>query len=488
MISSNNPEIDILKDTINELKKKNELYAAILDQINETVCAEDENEKIIIYNRKSEIVDKKKRSEMLGKNVPDVFPYTTEDANNNGITCDELKNNKKAYHNLRYSFHISEGIDVTCLLDIYPFFYNGSYAGTYMIGTTPKLLKETQRIAAQQLGELYTSTQKNQYHNSDYYHLDDIIGNSDKIKHCIEMAKRIASRDSNVMIFGETGTGKELFAQGIHFESAYCQGPFVSVNCAAIPESLLESELFGTIKGAFTDALDSVGLFEYAENGTIFLDEVNSMSLPLQAKLLRVIQDKKIRRIGSRKEIPINCRIISATNADLFSVNETLRSDLLFRLAVVKLQIPALRERREDILLLSNHFIEQFNRRFFTSINTIEMHLQDMLVHYSWPGNIRELENLIESAMNFVNEDELTLKLEHFPVDFRPDANPLHVENTKSVANVMTLQEFLIASEKNVILKTLEENGWNVTQAATGLGISRQNLQNKIRKHKLARP
>lgn len=200
--------------------------------------------------------------------------------------------------------------------------------------------------------------------NEAHYFLDSIIGSS--LDECKDMAKRIAQYDFPVLIIGETGTGKELFAQGIHNASQRCSGPFVSVNCAALPESLLESILFGTSKGSFTGAVDMPGLFEQAENGSLFLDEINSMPIPLQSKLLRTIQEKRIRRLGSKKEIPVNCRIISASNQNPFDIHAEktaeIRPDFLFRLSTSVIQIPPLRERKEDIPELCKYFMRTCNQ------------------------------------------------------------------------------------------------------------------------------
>lgn len=482
-------DMKVLQNEVEVLKRQNALYAMILNHVNETICAEDESDRIIYYNKESDIAANRSLSDILGKKTDDVFPHTRAGIEKDtDINWNEWKEKKEPLYNLRYSIHMKDGIDIRCLVDIYPFIYKETYAGAFLIGTTPNLLRESQQNAIQRMGQFFPSVKTKRDSRSANFHLDDIIGESKEIKRLIEMAKRISLRDSTVMLIGETGTGKELFAQGIHYCGLHSHKPFVSVNCAAIPESLLESELFGTVKGAFTGATDTVGLFEYAENGTIFLDEINSMPLSLQAKLLRVVQDRKVRRVGGRNEILINCRIITATNTNLSQAGREFRSDLLFRLSVVNLYIPPLRERREDIILLAEHFIQKFNQRFCTSIQKMDENLQSVLINYSWPGNVRELENLIEYAMNFVDDNESILKLEHFPPNFQHkfiSDPPLCLSDFPETTN---LNQILQVTERSAILKALESYQWNITQTAAFLGLSRQNMQNKIKKHNISKP
>jgi len=224
---------------------------------------------------------------------------------------------------------------------------------------------------------------------------------------------------SSIMLHGKTGTGKELFAQSIHSHSHRRENQYIAINCAAIPEHLLESNLFGTARGAFTGAIDRPGLFEQAGGGTLFLDEIDSMPIGLQAKLLRALQEKKIRRLGSLKEIDIDIKIISSVStAPYESINKgTLRNDLFYRLGVVLIRLPSLRERPEDLMELTWHFIHKNNRQLGTYVKKISNRVIDFFKNYGWPGNIRELEHIIEGAMNIVGR-ETTLKSEHLPPHF----------------------------------------------------------------------
>jgi arginine utilization regulatory protein len=326
--------------------------------------------------------------------------------------------------------------------------------------------------------------------NGTSFTLDDIVGISPLIKQAIKQARRIAATASTVMIYGETGTGKELFAQGIHNASAYSARPFIAVNCAAIPETLMESLLMGTVKGAFSGAIDAPGLCEQAENGTLFLDEINSLSVHLQAKLLRLLQDKRVRRLGDKTERKINCRIISATNQNLYEATSTgsFRDDLLYRLTPVVLHIPPLRQRAEDIPVLAKEFIARFNDQLGLSINQISPDLLELLSLYKWPGNVRELEHVIESAMSIVENTATEVILEDLPAFLvkRMLSNlSANKSNNTSLAKTppeQPLVEYLRQCETDLIQNMLQLTNGNVSDSARQLGISRQDLHYRLRK------
>ncbi|GAB4567153.1 MAG: sigma-54 dependent transcriptional regulator [Geothermobacteraceae bacterium] len=252
---------------------------------------------------------------------------------------------------------------------------------------------------------------------SSKYGLENIIGVSKHIENVKAMIRKIAQSDaSTVLIQGESGTGKELVAKAIHYESARVEKPFMAINCAAVPETLLESELMGHEKGSFTDAKSQKkGLFELADGGTIFLDEIGDMEMGMQAKLLRVLEERRFRRIGGTRDISVDVRIVSATNKDLLKAIEekTFRNDLYYRIQVIPIFLPPLRERREDIMPLVEHFIAHFNREFGKSVKGVSKMAEKFLLEYSWPGNTRELKNVIERAI--ILESDETLLLEHLP-------------------------------------------------------------------------
>ncbi|MGB3913916.1 MAG: sigma 54-interacting transcriptional regulator, partial [Thermacetogeniaceae bacterium] len=325
--------------------------------------------------------------------------------------------------------------------------------------------------------------QKRRKHaNGTIFEFDDIIGESDSIKQTIKIAKKFARSLSPVIIQGETGTGKELFAQSIHNYSSRANGPFVAVNCAAIPESLLEGILFGTSKGAFTGAEDKSGLFEEATEGTLFLDEINSMSMLLQTKMLRVLQNKTVRRVGGNKEIPVNPRIISATNVDPMEsiAKNQLRNDLYYRLAVATLVIPPLRNRLDDIPILARYFIEKNSKIMGKNIKYISDEVFEIFNKYNWPGNVRELEHVIEHAINMADSTDTKLSVQHLPPHLREKFT--HKHHFYKDYKVNNLQQTLLDIEKDIITQELINNDYNITKTAKSLGISRQHLQYRLKK------
>ncbi|WP_353683725.1 sigma-54 dependent transcriptional regulator [Thermodesulfovibrio sp. 3907-1M] len=307
-----------------------------------------------------------------------------------------------------------------------------------------------------------------------------IIGESVEIKLLLEKIKKIANTPTNVLLLGETGTGKELFARAIHEASYRKKKPFVAINCASLPENLLESELFGFIKGAFTGATsDKKGLLEIADGGTVFLDEIGDMPVGLQAKLLRVIEDKEIRPLGSVTTKKIDLRFISATNKDLLEeVREgKFREDLFFRLNVITLHIPPLRERGKDIEILAYHFMRKFAIKMGKDIKKFEPQTIQILLKYPWPGNIRELQNVIEQAVVFAESD--TIKPEHLPEHVR---NMEVTPEKKKDIPLISIEEFT----KEFILKY--QSVYTEQELADMLGITRKALWEKRKKWGLPRP
>lgn len=307
------------------------------------------------------------------------------------------------------------------------------------------------------------------------------IGESRQIVDKLEIAKRAAQTDSSVLLLGESGVGKELFAEQIHLNSPRRDAPFIRVNCAALPEHLLESELFGHVKGAFTDATaDRRGRFELADEGTIFLDEIGDVPLNLQGKLLRVIQRKTFERVGSSESISVNVRIIAATNKDIERLVETkqFRTDLYYRLNVLPIHIPPLRDRREDIPHLIDYFLNRFNREVKKQIHGITEESMALLLSHSWPGNIRELENAIERAV-VITKDEY-IKPEAFILGSDP-----RVE--EEAYSDQTLKDAVNIFKKHFIRKALESNGWQQTKTAQMIGIQRTYLSKLIRDLQIVR-
>ncbi len=319
---------------------------------------------------------------------------------------------------------------------------------------------------------------------SSQYGFDSIIGESTEMRRVFEMIKKVAASDaSTVLIQGESGTGKDLVARVIHYQSRRADKPFMEVNCTALPESLIESELFGYEKGAFTDAKTmKKGLFELADGGSIFLDEIGDMKLSTQAKLLKVIEGKNFKRIGGIKDIVVDVRIIAATNKNLQEEVKSgnFREDLFFRLKVIPIYLPPLRERGNDIILLANYFIDKFNREFRKNVKGLSKDVEKIFLEYHWPGNVRELKNIIERVM--ILESAEYIKPEHLPAEFTFDE---HSETRKIEAINLEIPPGGIDIEdveKGLIEKALEITQGNQTRAAKLLNLSRDALRYRMQK------
>ena len=322
------------------------------------------------------------------------------------------------------------------------------------------------------------------------YHIDDIEGCSESISYLKQKIRMVSETDSAVLIYGETGVGKELVAQSIHGLSSRRNNRFVSQNCAAIPENLLESIIFGTVKGAYTGAENRPGLFEISKGGTLFLDEINSMEITLQAKILRAIEDNEVTRIGSNTPIKTDVRIISALNENPMDCikNKKLRRDLFYRLSTVEIDIDPLRKRKEDISYMTDYYINYFNKRMNRAIIGIDEDVEKIFSRYEWPGNVRELRNVLEGAFNIATSRKIKKKylpnylLQEFDVEGIEMADE-HIIRWSNGED-FNLDEAIKEYERNIIISALH-NSRNLSEAAKKLGISRQNLNYKLNKHSL---
>jgi len=308
------------------------------------------------------------------------------------------------------------------------------------------------------------------------YSFSQILGKSKPMREIFDLIRRVADSPTNILITGESGTGKELVAKALHYNSERKDGAFVAVNCAAIPEQLLESELFGHMRGAFTDAkVDKRGLFEEAAKGTLFLDEISELPLMLQAKLLRAIQEKEIRRLGANRSIAVDTRLIAATNLNLSEEIKAkrFREDLYYRLNVIEMRLPPLRERREDIPLLVDAFLKKFGQARGKDVKGVSETTLALLIDYAWPGNVRELENVIERAVTLSRGDKIV-----------PDDLPATIQGSRGDRRVLDeaaeKMHPLHEIEKEYIKKILEKMGGNKYQAAQVLGIDRKTLYRKL--------
>lgn len=439
----------------NKIDKKFCDYAhIILDNISEGVFTIDKNRHITSFNRAAEKITGIKKDEAIGQFCFDVFHANI--CESGCAMCKTIETKKPVMSQTVYIINSSgEQIPIsisTALLRDKSNKIIGAVETFRDLSTVSNLRKELQGR----------------------YSFNDIISKSAAMKRIFNILPQIAESGTTVLIQGESGTGKELFARVIHNLSKRSQKPFVPVNCGALPDTLLESELFGYKAGAFTDAKkDKRGLFAQAENGTIFLDEIGDISPAFQIRLLRVLQDGYYQPLGSNETIKANARVIAATNKDLSQLVEQglFRQDLYYRINVMKVVLPPLRQRKEDIPLLINHFISKFNHLQDKQIKEVSNVVLNLLMRHSFPGNVRELENIIEHAFVLCNDNEI--RPEHLPDDFLQQPHPI-IEKSVMQSTVNNFQAQLI-------MDALERNNWNRLAAASELGIHKSTLFRRIK-------
>lgn len=455
------------------------MYEHILNEINEGVHIIDRNGTTILYNRKMMELEAMTAQDVLNKPLSEVFVFPEGQASTL-LTClqtgKSIRNTKQTYFNGKRK-------EITTINHTLPIVENGQVIGAVEIAND---ITKMERLIRENLQEK----------NGARYTFADIVGDSMSLREVVANASRAARTSSSVLVVGETGAGKELFVQSIHNASHRASRPFISQNCAALPDTLIEGLLFGTARGAFTGAIERPGLFEQAEAGTLFLDEINALSMPLQAKLLRALQEKTIRRIGDTKDRAIDVRIIAALNEDPIEAiaNQHLRKDLYYRLGVVTLFIPPLRERLEDVPVLVEHFIQKYNPLFQMEVTGVSEDAMAFFMQHDWPGNIRELQHLIEGAMNLMGEETL-ITLEHLPLHFLGRSPAVNVNNTVShTPSISTppsgqpLKEVMEDFETSYIQQTVTKHNGNISRAAKELQISRQSLQYRLKKLGIRNP
>ena len=533
------------KDSPHHLEMSSINFISLLDRLDDGVMITDRAGKIIFYNTAQSLIDDISPRDALGLSVTKIY-----DLNDQTSMIMQCLERRSAIKNRTFFYRTISGKVAHTITSVYPLFTQGEVTGAVCFVKDYELLqRSTPMIASNEC--------RPSYGNGTRFTFADLIGNSPSFQRAVGIARQSANSNSPIMLFGETGTGKELFAQSIHNHSHRHQKRYVAVNCAAIPDDLLEGLLFGTTKGAFTGAMDKPGLFEMAQGGSLFLDELLAMPIHLQAKLLRVLQEKKVRRLGSPNEIDVNVKIISAVSWDprLAIQRNQLRIDLYYRLGVVLINIPPLRKRRAGMAELTTHFIEKLNPLLGTHVKQISPEVMELFMAYHWPGNVRELEHLMEGAMNLVGHDKI-IDVKHLspgmnafvPMDAHldkragttpgdkppPDSASLSPGNTRTTNNGARKEDDtpypyrfetkgkapadhapsppdplptpsdhtaeaprsgrssgLIQNqteyEKSAVIRALEQSQGNVTQAAKQLGISRQLLHYKIKKHELKR-
>ncbi|QHE50912.1 sigma-54-dependent Fis family transcriptional regulator [Pontibacillus sp. HMF3514] len=459
---------------IQSLTKMNKLYEKLVNEVDVGIHVINEKEKTIVYNKKMMEIESMASEDVLDKNVLDVFMFRESQ---NSTLIKALKMGETT-RDIKQTYFNNKGEEITTINNSFPIKENGKITGAIEIA---KDITQLERVIKENV--LNKQNKK--------FTFDQIIGQSKLIQSVVDEAKRATRTSSSVLVVGETGTGKELFAQSIHNGSNRSSAPFISQNCAAIPDSLMESLLFGTKKGAFTGAIDRPGLFEQADGGTLLLDEINSLEPSLQAKLLRVIQEKSIRRVGDMKDKKVDVRIIATINEDPIDAvaNNRLRKDLYYRLSVVTLFIPPLRDRKEDVMMLTQSFIDKYNALFSMDVKGISGEVKLLLQKHDWPGNVRELEHMIEGAMNLIM-GETVISTQNLPGWFRgrylTDEEPINQKDTGDLSeSSKTLREKMTEVEKYYVQQVLEKNGNNISKAAKNLGISRQSLQYRLKKFDL---
>lgn len=475
-----------LKSRLAAAEQKLSLYEMILNRLDVGIHVIDKDEQTLVYNAMMGKLESQDPNNILNKPLLEAMPFLQPQDS----TLLAVLHGGKPLKDRRQTYINAQGKQVATVNSTTPLSINGKVVGalevakdiTFIQTLAEKIADLHQNLSARQRGVAprpFTAR----------FTFEDIIGESGSLKSAKIYAGRAARTSSNVLIFGETGTGKELFAQSLHNASPRRDRPFIAVNCAALPEQLLEGLLFGTTKGGFTGAVDRPGFFEQAQGGTILLDEVNSMNLDLQAKLLRVLQEQSVRRLGAMNEVPVDVRVIATINVDPYEAiaRKRLREDLYYRLGVVTLRIPPLREHKDDLPLYINAFIQKYNAAMDVEVTGISPDMLKAFYHYAWPGNIRELQHAIEGAMNLILAEE-QLQMQHLPALFRPVMEEMLKSSEKTAAKAgepAKLLEHRDAVEKEMIVAALSAANGNITRAAESLGLTRQLLQYKLKKYKM---
>ena len=458
-------------------------YRQVLQELgnimDEAVHIVDATGKTILYNEKMAGLEMTNREDILGKPFREVFSSIPpqESTLYRALKENQATINKQQTYRNRY------GKEITTVNSTIPVEEDGQVIAAIEVSRDITEIKSLSNTILD-LQKETLPVQKPKKPQIKRYQFDDIIGENKTFKEVVTLGKKAARTDASVFIYGETGTGKELFAQSIHFAGARRDNPFLAQNCAALPESLLEGILFGTEKGGFTGAVDRPGLFEQASGGTLLLDEISAMPYELQSKLLRVLQEDYIRRVGGSRDIPVDVRIIATVNEPPQELIEKglLRKDLYYRLNVVNITIPPLRERLDDLPFLCDAFLEKHNKKYGKEVWMLSEGALKILKNYTYPGNVRELENIIMSAVSLTDREHvLTEKLLHLP--------DVEQEKKGSAAgydpSAQSLDEYLRICEEQILRRCMAENEGNISAAARQLGIKRQTLQHKLKKYKI---
>jgi arginine utilization regulatory protein len=485
-----------------EVKVLKDIYESILNSIDEGIHVADINGRVSYINPSQQHLDGL-TADVIGRHWTEVY-----DLDNETSLVLKALNEGLHTHDAYQNYVTTEGKYVSIVCSAMPLYSEGKIIGAAAITKDFIKFKEMAERVLRLQKQFSSGKKPRGGKNNTYYTFDQILGNNKHILESIRWSKVSAGSDSSVLIYGETGTGKEMIAQSIHSASSRAEEPFLAINCAAIPENLLEGILFGTTKGAFTGAVDRAGLIELAHKGTLFLDEINSMPVQLQTKLLRMVEEKKVMRVGGRNSITVDVRTLASCNVEPSQAIERgqLRSDLFYRLAVIYIFLPPLRDRLDDLDILSSYFIAKYNRQTGRQVAGLCNEVKKMFALYNWPGNVRELMHCIECAVNMATVSNELISTEHLPkyllirmsnsndncaiiksengVDSDPAPPPNKPIETgkRGLKNII---EQIQAQEKEEIVSALKLSKGNIAKAAASLGLSRQRLHYRLKKYNL---
>lgn len=465
------------------LKKENHreyLFARALDRVTDGVQIYDKNACAVYFNQASRKISHIPSGvDPGGRHLLDLYNLDEEIS----TTMTALRTRSPVINRVD-RFKAGDDTTIATANTSYPIVRDGELLGAVVFEQTEEIAQADIR----RMDEVQKALRAYASHSTQIsfsgYTFENVIGQSEKMRSAVNIARKVAPQDSSILLVGETGTGKEIFAQSIHRASSRRGKKFLAINCAAIPETLIESLLFGTQKGSFTGSEDKAGYFEEASGGTLFLDELNSMSLNMQSKILRVIQENTFRRVGGSRDLKLDVRIISSCNEDPFTsiANNRFRRDLFYRLSTVMIDLPPLREHLEDLEDLVRYHLGATAYQYVHAISSVDPQVYRIFRAYDWPGNVRELFHVLDYAQNVA--DSTTMLPEHLPPYLLKKQTgaapqpPEHIDFSNQ-----TLQGLLDEYERTIILQALEHCGYNLTRTARTLGILRQSLQYRIRKY-----
>lgn len=458
------------------------LFARALDQVAEGVQIYDKNACAVYFNKVSRKISHIPSGvDPQGRHLLDL--YNLDEGISTTMTA--LRTQSPVINRVDH-FKASDDTSIATANTSYPILREGELLGAVVFEQTEEIVQRNIKRMEETQRALKSFASRGSQITFSGYTFENVIGHSQRLRDAVAIAQKIAPQDSSILLVGETGTGKEIFAQSIHRASSRRSKKFLAINCAAIPETLIESLLFGTQKGSFTGSEDKAGYFEEASGGTLFLDELNSMSLAMQSKILRVIQENTFRRVGGNKDLKLDVRIISSCNEDPFRAiaDNQFRRDLFYRLSTVMLELPPLREHLEDLEELVRYHLNATSYQYVHGITEVDPQVYAILRSYHWPGNVRELFHVLDYAQNVA--DSSTMRPEHLPSYLlKSRTAPAASADTAPAIDFSsaTLQSLLDDYEHQIIVQALDHCGGNISRTAQTLGILRQSLQYRIRKY-----